>query len=215
MKMVNRLLCYGDSNTHGTPPMSHINEQERFGPKIRWTGHLKRLIFPKWEVIEEGLPGRTTLHNDPVEGDHMNGLAHLPVSMHSHRPLDLVCILLGTNDLKARFSVSSLEILLSLRRLAYYVGSSNTGPNQTSPKVLIIIPPPIQEVGIFADIYRGGNYTAMKMKKLAPDFFRENNLAWMDAGEHMAVSPVDGIHFEREGHQKLGEVMAKVILKQF
>lgn len=213
--MVQRLLCYGDSNTHGTPPMSHNNEQERFGPNIRWTGYLNNLIAPKWEVIEEGLPGRTTLHNDPVEGDHMNGLAHLPVSLHSHRPLDLVCFLLGTNDLKARFKVSALEILLSLRRLAQAVTCSNTGPNQTSPKILIVLPPPIQEVGIFVDIYRGGNKTALQMKNLAPEFFRENNLIWMDAGEYMDVSPVDGIHFDNDGHQKLGEAVGNFILNKF
>ena len=213
--MVKRLLCYGDSNTHGTPPMSHNNQQERFGTGDRWTGHLKNLIAPKWEVIEEGLPGRTTLHNDPVEGDHMNGLTHLPVSLHSHRPLDLVCILLGTNDLKARFKVSPLEILLSLRRLAQTVTCSNAGPNQTSPKVLIVLPPFIQEVGIFSDIFCGGNKTALQMKKLAPEFFKENNLIWMDAGEHMEVSPVDGVHFDIENHQKLGKAVAKVILERF
>ncbi len=213
--MVRRLLCYGDSNTHGTPPMSHMNEQKRFDPETRWTGQLKNLIAPEWEVIEEGLPGRTTLHNDPIEGDHMNGLAHLPVSLNSHRPLDLVCILLGTNDLKARFCVSPLEILISLRWLAQAVTSSNTGPNQTSPEVLIVLPPPIQEIGIFSDIYHGGNKTATQLKELAPGFFKENNLNWMDASENMEVSPVDGIHFDIKGHRLLGEALAKIIGEKF
>lgn len=213
--MTRRLLCYGDSNTHGTPPMTFLNQRERFDHESRWTGHLRNYLGLDWEIIEEGLPGRTTLHDDPIDGAHMNGLSHLPVSLNSHRPLDLVCILLGTNDLKARFLVPALEILISLRLLAQTVYNSCTGPDQSPPHVLIILPPPIKEVGIFSDIYQGGNKRAMQMKELAPGFFNENNLKWMDAGEHMDVSPVDGIHFDSEGHQKLGVAVAKAILEMF
>ncbi len=213
--MIRRLLCYGDSNTHGTPPMSHVNDIKRFGPETRWPGHLQRLLDPDWVIIEEGLPGRTTLHNDPIEGVHMNGLSYLPVSLNSHRPLDLVCILLGTNDLKARFRALPLEILISLRWLAHTVINSNTGPNQRPPEVLIILPPPIQEVGVFADVYRGGNKTSLTLKEMAPEFFQENNLKWMDASKYMDVSPIDGIHFDAEGHRLLGEAVAKVVHEQF
>ncbi|MCY4101572.1 MAG: GDSL-type esterase/lipase family protein [Rhodobacteraceae bacterium] len=213
--MTRRLLCYGDSNTHGTPPMTFLNQWERFDHETRWTGHLRNSLGPDWEIIEEGLPGRTTLHDDPIEGVHMNGLSHLPVSLNSHRPLDLVCIMLGTNDLKARFLVPALEILISLRLLAQTAISSGTGPDQSSPKVLIVLPPPIQEVGIFSDVYHGGNKRSLHMKELAPGFFKENYLIWMDAGEHMEVSPIDGIHFDKVGHQKLGLAVAKTILEKF
>lgn len=213
--MTRRLLCYGDSNTHGTPPMTFLNQRERFDHQTRWTGHLRNSLGPDWEIIEEGLPGRTTLHDDPIDGAHMNGLSHLPVSLNSHRPLDLVCIMLGTNDLKARFLVPALEILISLRLLAQAVHNSDTGPDQSSPKVLIVLPPPIQEVGILSDVFQGGNKRSLHMKELAPGFFNENDLTWMDAGKHMEVSPIDGIHFDKVGHQKLGLAVAKAILDKF
>ena len=72
----------------------------------RWAGRLARLL-PDWEVIAEGHPGRTTVHDDPVEGAHRNGLTVLPALLESHRPVDVVLVMLGTNDLKERFSVNA------------------------------------------------------------------------------------------------------------
>ena len=62
------LLCFGDSNTHGSIPMLHRDDSRRFGPDERWPGVLRRELGAGWTVIEEGLPGRTTLHDDPIEG---------------------------------------------------------------------------------------------------------------------------------------------------
>ena len=71
------ILCYGDSNTHGAMPMAAAGDMRRFGKEDRWPGILLRELEPDLEVIEEGLPGRTTVHSDPIEGAHKNGLAHL------------------------------------------------------------------------------------------------------------------------------------------
>ena len=97
-----RILCYGDSNTWGYDPASG----ERFAADIRWTGVLRKVLASdRFEVIEEGLNGRTTVWDDPIEGQK-NGRQYLIPCLESHRPLDLVVILLGTNDLKKRFSLS-------------------------------------------------------------------------------------------------------------
>src|SRR5262245_18689824 len=99
------VLCYGDSNTHGTPPMSDMADQGRYPADQRWTGVLRRELGAGWTMIEEGLPGRTTVHDDPIEGVHKNGRRYLLPCLESHRPLDAIVLMLGTNDLKARFSL--------------------------------------------------------------------------------------------------------------
>ena len=108
------VLLYGDSNTYGTAPMGALGDARRFGADIRWAGHVARALAGRAEVIAEGHPGRTTVHDDPIEGAHRNGLSVLPAILESHAPLDVVAIMLGTNDLKARFSVTAADVALSV-----------------------------------------------------------------------------------------------------
>ena len=104
------VLCYGDSNTHGTMPMATLDDMGRFGAAERWPGVLAAELGSGWRVVEEGLPGRTTVYPDPISGVHKNGLSVLPAALESHRPLDVVVVMLGTNDLKHRFQVPPVEI---------------------------------------------------------------------------------------------------------
>ena len=103
------ILCFGDSNTWGYNP----ENRQRFGPEERWTGILRNSLGEDYRVIEEGLNGRTTLWDDPIEG-FKNGLDYLMPCLESHRPFDLITIMLGTNDLKCRFSVSAFDIAESV-----------------------------------------------------------------------------------------------------
>jgi lysophospholipase L1-like esterase len=98
------ILCYGDSNTWGAVPLQSLELIERFGRSERWTGVLQRELGQAYEVIAEGCNGRTTVWEDPIEG-YKNGKEYLIPCLDSHQPLDLVIIMLGTNDLKARFSI--------------------------------------------------------------------------------------------------------------
>ena len=75
---IKTILCYGDSNTHGTCPMAHIDDVRRFGRHERWPGRMASVLGRDYHVIEEGHPGRTTAHPDPLEGAHKNGQAVLP-----------------------------------------------------------------------------------------------------------------------------------------
>lgn len=56
------ILCYGDSNTWGYTP----GTGERHAPDVRWTGVLRRLLGEGWEVLEEGMNGRTTVFDNPM-----------------------------------------------------------------------------------------------------------------------------------------------------
>jgi len=114
------VLCYGDSNTWGYDPTS----KERFAPETRWTGVLAESLGVAFRVIEEGLNGRTTVWDDPIEG-HKNGQTYLVPCLASHKPIDLVVLMLGTNDLKMRFSVPADDIARGVGLLSVCYATSS------------------------------------------------------------------------------------------
>lgn len=208
------LLLFGDSNTHGTMPMPDLDFDGRFDRDERWAGRLAKLL-PDWEVIAEGHPGRTTVHDDPVEGAHRNGLTVLPALLESHRPLDLVLVMLGTNDLKERFSVNAGDIAHSLERLVRVIRTSETGPGGGAPGVLLVAPPPILEVGCLAGMFAGGVAKSQGLAREIGAAARRAGVAFLDAGQVVQVSPVDGIHYGDEANPALAEAFAAAIRAHF
>lgn len=205
------VLAYGDSNTHGTVPMATLEDQGRFSPAERWPGVCAAALGSGWRMIEEGLPGRTTVHPDPIEGAHKNGLAILPAILETHRPIDLVVLMLGTNDLKQRFSVTPLDIGVSVSKLLDALGQSRSGPKSNRPRLLVVAPMPIEEVGCLAGMFEGG---AAKSRRLAAEVARVAALYgadFLDAGEVITVSEIDGIHFDAAAHAALGRAIAAKI----
>ena len=208
------LLLFGDSNTHGTMPVAALGSSGRYGRDERWSNRLARLL-PDWEVICEGHPGRTTLHDDPIEGAHRNGLTVLPSLLESHKPVDVVLLMLGTNDLKPRFSVNAGDIALSLERLVRVILASGAGPNGSAPGVLLVAPPPIAETGCLAGMFAGG---AAKSRALAAEVeaaAARAGVPFMDAGPLVTVSPIDGVHYGPEANPVLAEAFAAAIRRHF
>ena len=205
------ILCFGDSNTHGTKAIPEQDVIDRHGPDIRWPGVMAKELGAGYRIIEEGLPGRTTVHDDPIEGAHMNGLTALPMLVGSHSPLDIVVLMLGTNDLKNRFAVSAADIAASIERLVATLRMLCAAPGRTQPKVLIVAPPPIQEVDWLAEKFVGG---AEKSRQLGPAIRRSAErlgTPFLDAGEHIEVSPVDGLHYDARTHAALGKVIGAAV----
>ena len=202
------LLCYGDSNTHGTMPMPDLDFAGRFGPDERWPGVMRALIGPGWHVIEEGHPGRTTLHDDPMEGAHKNGLLVLPAILESHRPIDAVILMLGTNDLKARFAVTANDIARSEEKLAALIRASNAGPDGVGPQVLMVAPPPILESGCLAGMFAGGAAKSAAFAREYAAAAAHAGVAFFDAGSVIASDPLDGVHYDAAAHRALGRAMA-------
>ncbi|MGQ9908532.1 MAG: SGNH/GDSL hydrolase family protein [Candidatus Flexifilum sp.] len=200
------ILLYGDSNTWGYDPHTGT----RFDRHMRWGGVLRDLLGPEHEVIEEGLSGRTTVHDDPVEGDAVrNGLRYLLPCLLSHAPLDRVIILLGTNDLKPRFSVDAGDIALSAGRLLHLVRQSEAGPGGGPPRALLICPPPTAplEGTPFAEMFAGAYE---KSRRLAPHYAAvaaQHGADFLDAGAIIRSSPVDGIHWDAEAHAALARAV--------
>jgi lysophospholipase L1-like esterase len=210
--MARTVLVYGDSNSYGTKPMPDLMSGERFGPQERWPGVMAAALGEGWRLVEEGLPGRTTVHPDPISGVHKNGLAVLPAVLESHAPIDLVILMLGTNDLKARFGLPPVEIAVGVEKLVRHIRQDFTGPGGTAPALLLICPPIATEAGCLAEVFAGAE---AKARRLA-GFYREVAARWgaafLDAGEVIGPSPLDGVHFEAGDHAKLGARVAEAVM---
>src|SRR5262245_29539777 len=149
------LLCFGDSNTWGYNPES-APSTERYPRDVRWPGRLARALGDEWEVIAEGVNGRTAARDDPIwEG--RNGAAYLLPCLRSHAPLDLVVIYLGTNDVADRYSLPAEDVAYCVGRLVRIARTSETGPVDSAPEVLVVCPPPF---GRLEPLYEGGREVA-------------------------------------------------------
>jgi lysophospholipase L1-like esterase len=207
------VLCYGDSNTWGREPL----KDTRFPLDVRWPGVLRQQLGSGYWVIEEGLNGRTTVWDDPVS-EGRSGKAYLVPCLTSHMPLDLVVLLLGSNDLKPKFSLSAYEIARGTATLIEIIRKSGAGPQGNSPQVLLISPPhviPIEGESEWREQFEGA---AEKSRGLAQHYAgvaRKFGVHFLDAAGVMESSPRDGIHFEAEGHARLGIAVAAEVKKIF
>ena len=205
------ILCFGDSNTHGSVPMHHRDDIRRFGPDERWPGVLRKELGAGFTVIEEGLPGRTTLRDDPIEGVYKNGLPYLRACLESHRPIDLMTLMLGTNDLKSRFAVHPLDIAESVGVLLDTIAKSDAGPNNTAPRVLLIAPPPLAKLTFLGDMFHGGTEKSQRLGATYRPQAEKYRAAFLDASAIIRPSDIDGVHFEASEHMKLGKAVAEAI----
>ncbi len=197
------ILCFGDSNTWGWNPFS----RERYSREVRWTGVLQESLGGGYHVIEEGQNGRTTVWEDPVEG-HKNGLAYLVPCLESHAPLDLVLLMLGTNDLKMRFSLPACDIAQSAGRLIEAIQASAAGPAGSPPPALLIAPPPLGKQGELAEEFQDGVQKSRLFAGRYRSVAEERGCAFFDAGVVARTSDVDGVHLEPEAHRALGRALA-------
>lgn len=210
--MVKRILIFGDSNTWGAKPIKRYNIIERYEYKERFTGVLQDELGDSVYIIEEGNPGRTTIWEDPIEG-YKNGKMYLVPCLDSHQPLDIVVINLGTNDLKGRFSLSAFDIARSAGVLVSMVQNWCPFVGE-KPKVLLVSPPPIKKL---PDFFESMFVGAFEKSKHFPDEFRkvavDLECCFLDAGEYIETSDIDGIHYEKEAHKVLAYELAKKIRK--
>lgn len=213
--MTRTVLCFGDSNTHGSPPVPSLGASGRYGRSTRWPALMAGHLGAAWHVIEEGHPGRTTVHDDPIEGAHRNGLTVLPSMLESHKPIDVIILMLGTNDLKGRFSVNPTDIALSLERLIGVIRNFACGPDGKNPAILLVAPPPILEAGCLAEMFEGGQAKSQALAKAIAAAAARANVSFLDAGLHIAVSPIDGIHYDEAAHTTLALVFARALTEHF
>ncbi len=205
------VLCYGDSNTHGY----NAATQARLAPDVRWTGVLARELGSEYRIVEEGLGGRTTVWDDPIEGDK-NGKTYLTPCLYSHAPIDLVMIALGSNDLKKRFSLSPFDVAAGAATLVRIALASTAGPDGHAPQVLLISPPRITEIcDDYAEMFDGAIEKSAGLIRHFERNAKELGVALLDAGDVVTCDPLDGIHLTAQEHAKMGRAMAAKIHEIF
>jgi len=142
--IMKNILCFGDSNTWGFMPHKDkppIKADNRFPRDVRWPGKLEKMLGDDWHIIEEGLNGRTAMFDCPME-DHRNGLKAIDFCLLSAMPVDLVILMLGTNDVKLLFDKPAYVIAQGIHRLIGRIrhGDYCYGPGGKTPEILVVTP---------------------------------------------------------------------------
>ena len=197
-----KILCYGDSNTWGYIPKTG----QRYPVNIRWTGILQQALGGAYDLIEEGLNGRT-INVDDAERVGRNSKSYLIHCLETQDPVNLIILLLGTNDLKERFHRTAEQVTQGLEELIKTIKDYGTGKNKTNTKILIISPFLVDEsVEGVKDEYLGGEQKSRQLGKLYEEVAKRNGCDFLDTLPVVQPSKKDGYHLEPEEHQKLAEV---------
>ena len=206
--MQKNILCFGDSNTWGYTP----GTGERYAPEIRWPGVMAAALGADYHVSEDGLNGRTTGFDFPW-GDCRNGQSGLPYALLSQRPLDLLIIALGINDLTvvdSAFSAKSAAGLIRKARMLQAVPDAGTRIFRDDVKILIVAPAPVHpdyDRTFNTEYYLDSCRLAERYREMA----LENGVEYLNGGDYAEASPVDCVHFSPESHRNLGLAVAQKV----
>ena len=206
------VLCYGDSNTYGYDPRTGL----RYPPDVRWTCRLAALLGPAYHVIEEGCNGRTTVFDDPVEG-WKYGLGYLKPCLNSHKPVDIVVMMLGSNDLKETFHASPAQIAEGAGVLVETIQTFTKEKQGFDPKIVLVCPPEIGEEISDSPFYGSFYENAIERSRQLPALYKSvadrYGCIFVNAAAHIRPSKEDSLHLDPQAHAKLAEVLAEVILQ--
>ena len=198
------ILCYGDSNTFGSNPLGGRHPYD-----VRWTGRLQQLLGSEYRIIEEGCGGRTTVFEDEIELGRC-GRTSLPVCLSTHKPIDLIILMLGTNDLKARFGLTAWDLQHAMEQLLRIIDTYPFAPWFMKPQVLLVSPieigPRVAEgpFGCFAA-------DAAERSRLFPVAYRaaaaEYDAHFFDAATIASPSKEDQLHMDAASHAALADAL--------
>ena len=210
-----RIVCFGDSLTWGFDPVTRT----RLPKEDRWPGVLQNLLGDGYEIIEEGQCARTIATDDPAEGEK-NGLKYILPCMESHTPFDLLIVMLGSNDLKRKFSYSSMDIAGEMRIFLEKVHSYLHFRAERTAKILLVSPPHIGEKireSWLGDLF--GYENARKVSQELANWYAQlaevYHTQFLNAADYARASDADSCHMDAENHHKLGEVLADRVRKLF
>lgn len=216
-----RVLVFGDSNSWGWVPQASPVPSVRYPPEQQWPNVMQARLGGEVEVVIDALSGRTTDVPDPeapMGGAALDGSAYLPAAVAAHLPLDLVVIMLGTNDTKAVFERSPFRIALGAGALIDIVQSSGNmfglgWYDYPAPQVLLVAPPPLGPKTIFPEVF-DGEIGLERSRGLAAAYRGVAEAAgagFFDAGGVITTDGADGVHFSAEAQRKLGEAVAEQV----
>ncbi len=204
------VLCYGDSLTWGSVP----GKAQRHALEDRWPEALAATLGNRVQVISDGLRGRSTAYDEHLADCDRNGARILPTVLYAHAPVDLVILMLGSNDLKPGVAGTAIAAMQGMRRCVEIV--KNHAPRlagQGPADVLIVAPPPMVETAdpFYAGMLAGGVEQSAMMASLYGDLADEMDCGFFDAGSVATASPVDGIHLDAAGTRAIGKALAPMV----
>lgn len=210
-----RILAFGDSNTWGRIPGDDNNA--RYEGNVRWTGVLQNLLGNKYEIIEEGLNGRTTNIDSPHKAGK-NGKLYLFPCLESQKPLDIVILALGKNDFKAKFNRSPEDIARGLEECIETFKLEGKTRNSSLPILIILSTCIINEVerirfGKKEIDFLGANEKSKNLPALYKKIAQRNNAIFIDLSDEINVSSLDGVHLEPAEHEKIANILYKHIIE--
>ena len=207
------VLCYGDSNTYGFVPETGM----RYPKNVRYPGRLQELLGEGYHVIEEGCNGRTTIHDDPIDG-WKNGLDYLRPCLNSHKPIDIVTLMLGSNDLKERFHLTAKEISDGVSVLLDVITSFTLEKQGFIPRIVLISPPRIGQGIKTSPFYGAFDESAIERSKEFSVFYKavaeKYGCIFLDAAEYVEPSGFDSLHLTAEGHEILAQKLYDCICQK-
>ena len=205
--MVTSILCYGDSITWGYNP----KDGSRFPPENRWPRVLEDALQGRARVIEEGLNARTVATDEPSRPNR-NGLSMLPPLLEAHAPLDVVIIMLGTNDSAPCYRLTAGKIAMDCASLIRAVIAGPAAPGGGPPHIVLVSPPPLRslspEMTLF---YAGGQATSSGLASAYRTIAESFDVTFFDAGQVTQVSAADGVHPDAQGQRQLGLALNDVV----
>jgi lysophospholipase L1-like esterase len=205
------ILAFGDSLTWGFK----AGEWTRHPFEDRWPNVLAAGLGGKARVIEEGHNGRTTIYDDHTCLDNRRGSDALPVLLATHQPLNLVIIMLGTNDLKFSARCRAFDARLGMMRLIEITKTFSYLPAYKAPEILIVSPPPL--VSTMDEFFNHLWEHAIAESKLFAHHYailaKELEVHFFDAGNVAKADPTDGGHLDAENTRAIGAALVPVVKK--
>lgn len=206
--MVRHIVCFGDSNTHGYFPTTDGAGYGRFREDQRWPRLLQNHLGDGFLVLEEGLTGRTTAFDDPMR-ESMNGLTSLYSCVMSHEPVDLLIVMLGTNDVKDRFGLETKDIADGMRRLLKKAESLPAWADST-PRILLMAPPVIDED--WNQVYHRKSRDLVKEYEALA---KEHGWQFFNTGTCCRFNKMDHMHLTEDSHRRLALAVSDILQKIF
>lgn len=203
-----QILIYGDSYVFGKIPGGL-----RYDGATRFTGVMQSYLGDGYEIIEEGLRGRN-LAGENGFFPHRNGLTQFDGIFGSHLPLDIVMIMLGTNDCNSSRTNNPEEIVDEYTKYLRSIGWWSKHLGFPKPKIALIAPPMIDEpssIEAFKNIFHSAGPKITRLPQLIKNYATENKVYFFDASKIVKVSPVDGVHLDIESNHKLGRALVQFI----
>jgi lysophospholipase L1-like esterase len=203
------IVCFGDSNTWGCPPFANIAQTpDRIAAELRWPNVMgSHLAEPAW-IVEEGLSGRTTVFDDPIEGVHKNGTRTIIPLLESHAPMDLLILMLGTNDFKDQFMTSAYNSARGMLTLIQMI-KGHYALADDMPEILVVTPPSLTqaaEPAMWGDAWRRCADHAYYLEQVAS----RTGCFHFDANR-VVHAGVDGVHLEPDMHAILGMSLGREV----